>query len=121
MQLNFFVIPVMTAQAAQDEIDRFCAGQGVDRHLIDAGRSSCWAWCVKVELDARALPHALQTPEHRANSAKAAIDYRQVLSEAGFTFFAGCRKRTAEHERGVWMYASNAPRRAALHRWAPRG
>ena len=108
MQLYFFAIPALDPQAAQSELNRFCAGQrvvSVDRQFVDAGLDSHWAVCVTVAPGAGPLPDALKTPGRRAG-ASTRVDYKEVLNEADFAVFADLRvwRKSAAEQEGVPVY-----------------
>ena len=100
MKYRFFAVPAQTPEAAQEELNRFCAEQqvvSVDKQFVQHAESSYWALCVGY-LDQQGGPVSVR---------KDKIDYREVLSESDFALFAklrGLRKTLAEQE-GVPAYA----------------
>jgi superfamily II DNA helicase RecQ len=112
MSLNFFTIPALNPQPAQDALNDFCAAQrvvSVDRQFVAAGVDSFWAVCVTVAPGTGPLPAALKAGQRRSGgeNASARVDYKQVLNEADFARYADLRawrKAVAEHE-GVPVYA----------------
>lgn len=100
MKYRFFIVPVHAPEAAQDELNRFCAEKrvvSVDKQFAQHAESSYWALCVGY-LDQQGSPVSVR---------KEKIDYREVLSESDFALFAklrGLRKTLAEQE-GVPAYA----------------
>lgn len=117
MAMYFFAIPAQHPQPAQDELNRFCAGQrvvAIEREFVAAGLDSYWALCVTVASGAGPLPDALKAPERRsgppqaeAGAAPARVDYKQVLSEQDFAVYADLRawRKTAAEQEGVPVYA----------------
>lgn len=115
MPLYFFSIPALDPQAAQDEFNRFCDARrvvAVERRFVVDGRNSYWALCVTVASGAGPLPDALKPPERRTgprtegSGGSGRVDYKTVLSEQDFAFYADLRtwrKETAEAE-GVPVY-----------------
>lgn len=100
MKHRFFTIPANAPDAAQEELNRFCAGQrvvSVDKQFVQDAQRSYWALCV-CYLDGQEGPKA---------AAKGKIDYREVLNEQDFAVFAKLRtlrKELADGE-GVPAYA----------------
>ncbi len=102
MKYRFFTVPIHAPEAAQEELNRFCAEQrvvSVDKQCVQGAEGSYWALCVGY----------LDQPQGGPVSArgKDKIDYREVLSESDFALFAklrGLRKTLAEQE-GVPAYA----------------
>lgn len=117
MTLHCFTIPALSPDAAQAEVNAFCAGQRVlrlDRHFVADGAQSFWALCVEVAAGPGPLPDALKRSARKGADAgmvrgakTQAPDYKQLLSEADFAVFAALRdwrKAQAEAE-GVPLYA----------------
>ena len=115
MQQHFFAVPALHPEAAQEEVNAFCAAHrvvAVERQFVAAGLDSYWAVCVVVVLGAGPLPEAVKVTGRRSGArnqpgATARVDYRAVLSAVDFTLFAALRawrKTTAEQE-GVPIYA----------------
>lgn len=100
MKYRFFTIPAHAPDAAQEELNRFCAGQrlvSVDKQFVQDAERSYWAFCV-CYLDGQEGPKA---------TAKGKIDYREVLNEQDFAVFARLRtlrKELADGE-GIPAYA----------------
>ncbi len=100
MKYRFFAIPAHAPDAAQEELNRFCAGQrlvSVDKQFVQNAEQSYWAFCVGY-LDGQEGPKA---------AAKGKIDYREVLNEQDFAVFARLRtlrKELADGE-GIPAYA----------------
>lgn len=117
MSLHFFAIPALDPQLAQDDLNRFCAGQrvvAVERQFVADGANSYWALCVTVAEGAGPLPDALKSPERRSGvrsgtggESGGRIDYKAVLSEADFAVYAELRawRKTAAEREGVPVYA----------------
>ncbi|MEQ1516416.1 MAG: HRDC domain-containing protein [Usitatibacteraceae bacterium] len=107
MQMRFFTIPVFGGESAADELNRFLVGSrvvAVDRHLVQAGNNSAWAFCISYEASGDARPVVGDTHGRRVS---AKVDYREVLNEDDFAVYAklrALRKALAEKE-GVPAYA----------------
>jgi superfamily II DNA helicase RecQ len=101
MKYQFFAIPALNPDQAQEALNRFCAAHrvvAVDKELIVDGAKSFWSICVGYQ-DAGA--------EAPAQSRKGRVDYKEVLSEEEFVVYASLRdlrKELAEAE-GVPAYA----------------
>lgn len=106
-EYHFFAIPALTPQAAQTELNAFCAQHRVvalERQWLADGAGSHWAVCVTVAPGAGPLPDALKLP--RGKSA-VRVDYKDILGEADFKTYADLRawrKATSERD-GVPVYA----------------
>lgn len=100
MKYRFFTIPANAPDPAQEELNRFCAGQrvvSVDKQFVQDAERSYWAFCIGY-LDSQDSPKA---------TAKGKIDYREVLNEQDFAVFARLRtlrKELADGE-GIPAYA----------------
>jgi superfamily II DNA helicase RecQ len=100
MHVRFFTISVHGGEEAAEELNRFLAAHrvvAIDRELVHDGANSAWAVSVTV-VQAESRP---QIPK------KAAIDYKDVLSETDFAIYAklrSLRKALADQE-GVPSYA----------------
>ncbi len=98
MRLHFAIVPILSSQPAETELNRFLASHRIatiDRHFIADGERSAWAICVTY-LDTNSTPP----------SVKGRIDYRQILSPADFEVYArlrALRKEISEQE-GVPPY-----------------
>ena len=113
MSFHFFIVPITYPEAAQAELNAFLARErvlNVQRQFVAEGVNSFWAFCVELGAGPGPLPQGLKAHPARTagrEKAAAAIDYKQVLSEADFTVFAGLRelrKQLAQQE-GVPVYA----------------
>jgi len=52
MQMRFFTVPVFGGEPVADELCRFLAVSrvvAIDRHLVQAGNNSAWAFCISYE------------------------------------------------------------------------
>jgi len=100
MKYRFFTVPAHAPEAAQEELNRFCAEQrvvSVDKEFVHGAERSYWALCI-CYLDRQGGPLPTR---------KGKIDYREVLSQPDFALFAtlrGLRKTLAEQE-GIPAYA----------------
>ena len=100
MKYRFFAIPVHASDAAQEELNRFCAKQrlvSVDKQFVQNAEQCYWAFCIGY----------LDGQEGSKAATKGKIDYREVLNEQEFAVFARLRtlrKDLAEGE-GVPVYA----------------
>jgi superfamily II DNA helicase RecQ len=101
MKYHFFAIPANAPDAAQEELNRFCAGQrvvSVDKQLVQDADRSYWALCV-CYLDGQEEPTVA--------GKRSKVDYREVLNEQDFAVYAKLRtlrKELAEKE-GIPVYA----------------
>jgi superfamily II DNA helicase RecQ len=93
MPLRFFIVPAVSSQAAEDELNGFLARHrviGVDRRWVDLGTSSFWAICVDYlaagSVDARRGP----------SLGRNRVDYKQVLDPDEFTVFSRLRELRKE-------------------------
>ncbi len=84
MPLYFFTIPALDPLPAQEELNRFCAGQrvvSIDRQFVEAGINSYWSLCVCVATGPEPLPDALKAPESRGRAGREAggdrVDYKE--------------------------------------------
>ena len=71
MSLNFFTIPALNPQPAQNALNDFCAAQrvvSVDRQFVAAGADSFWAVCVTVAPGTGPLPAALKAAQRRSGA-----------------------------------------------------
>ena len=100
MQLKTFTISLHD-DGAEADVNAFLRQHrvlSIDRHFVEDGANSLWAICISY-IDPSNRP--------AANSKKAKIDYREVLSETDFALYArlrDLRKSIAEQE-GVPPYA----------------
>lgn len=107
MQMRFFTVPVFGGEPVADELCRFLAVSrvvAIDRHLVQAGNNSAWAFCISYEASNDARP-VVRDAHGRRTTAK--VDYREVLNEDDFAVYAklrALRKVLAENE-GVPAYA----------------
>lgn len=99
MRIEFFTVPILNADQARDELNRFIMGHrviSIDRNFVQDGPNSAWAFCIGYE-----------TTENAAPAKRGKIDYREVLSDQDFSVFVklrNLRKEWAERE-GVPAYA----------------
>ena len=100
MKYRFFAIPVHASDAAQEELNRFCAKQrlvSVDKQFVQNAEQSYWAFCIGY----------LDGQEGSKAATKGKIDYREVLNEQDFALFSRLRtlrKELADGE-GIPIYA----------------
>lgn len=92
MPLRFFVVPAMSPQEAEEELNGFLARHrvvGIDRRWVDLGTSSFWAVCVD---------HLVAGPDARrgASFGRNRVDYKQVLSPTEFAAFSRLRELRKE-------------------------
>ena len=100
MKYRFFSVPASMPAEEEEAVNRFCAEHrvvSVDKHLIQAGERSYWAFCIGY-LDKQAGP-----PSTR----KSRVDYREVLSNEEFALFAKLRdlRKTLAEQEGAPVYA----------------
>lgn len=106
-QYHFFAIPALSPQAAQAELNAFCAQRRVvalERQWLADGADSHWAVCVTVAPGAGPLPNVLK---HERGKSATRVDYKELLSDAHFKAYSDLRtwrKATSERE-GVPVYA----------------
>ncbi len=105
MKLRFFAIPAAMPEAAQEDINQFCAAHRVvstEKHLIQDGERSYWAVCVSYLEATHSPPSSGPSATRRGK-----IDYREVLDEQEFTLFARLRslRKTLSEQEGIPAYA----------------
>ena len=99
MRFHFITIPVFGESASEAELNRFVASHQVtrvERRFVEDGAESAWAVCVQyVEGGGR------------AQSSKAGLDYREVLSAQDFSVYAELRalRKTLAGGEGLPAYA----------------
>lgn len=107
MTRHYFAIPALHPQAAQDELNAFCAAHrvvAVDQQWLADGACSHWAVCVTVAAGPGPLPQALKGERGKPAGRP---DYKDLLSPADFECFAHLRvwRKAAAEQAGVPMYA----------------
>ena len=100
MKYRFFSVPASMPAEEEDAVNRFCAEHrvvSVDKHLIQAGERSYWAFCI-CYMDKQAGP---------LSTRKSRVDYREVLSNEEFALFAKLRdlRKTHAEQEGAPVYA----------------
>lgn len=113
MSFHFFTVPITNPEAAQAELNAFLARErvlNVQRHFVAEGVNSFWAFCVELGAGPGPLPDAVKAHPGRVSGrdkTSAAVDYKQVLSEADFAVLAGLRewRKQAAQAEGVPIYA----------------
>lgn len=99
MKYEFFAIPALSPEKAQEELNRFMAAHrvaGVEKMFVPEGQNSFWSICVGY------VEHGV-TPA----APKGKIDYREVLDEKAFAVFARLRtlRKSLSEKEGVPAYA----------------
>jgi superfamily II DNA helicase RecQ len=98
--MRFFTIPVVDADEAVQELERFLAEHrilAIDRRFVPDGRNSAWCLCIEY----------LEAAEQPPTTKRGKVDYREVLDEQDFLRYSRLRelrKRLAERE-GLPVYA----------------
>lgn len=113
--LHFFIVPALTPQAAQAELNAFLQQNRVvhvEKQWVADAAASFWSLCVTVVDGPGPLPANLRAPGQGARGGGGTagggkIDYREVLNEADFTVFAELRNLRASiaQAEGVPPYA----------------
>ena len=105
MQLRFFTIPVLGAEATTNELNRFLSGHrilAIDRQFVADGAASLWAVCISFDEG-----HSVQAPRLAEPARRGKPDFKDVLSPPEFAVFArlrALRKERADAD-GVPAYA----------------
>ena len=105
MPFRVFVIPVLYADAATEELNSFLASHRIvqiERHLIEQGNQSAFAFCVEYILSAPSIHRPLKNQLSRNR-----IDYKAILSPDEFTVFSLLRELRKElsQQEGVPVFA----------------
>jgi superfamily II DNA helicase RecQ len=107
MQFGFFRIPLGSAEAHVEELNRFLRTHrilNVQRELVQESGSPCWAVCVEY---LEPVAGGSGSGGQQSGTQKPKIDYREVLSQADFAVFSRLRqlrKELAERD-GQPVYA----------------
>lgn len=104
MKLQFFAIPAMWPENAQQMLNAFCAQHRVttmEKHFVDLGTESYWSICVTF-IDGINL-----TIHTGAANRRERIDYREVLGEQDFVIYAQLRnlRKSLSEQEGIPAYA----------------
>src|SRR5690348_5533335 len=92
MPFKFFVVPMLSAETAERELNGFLAQRrvvSVERRLVQHGESWFWTFCVDYLDGAAAAPLPTST---RPTGAKAKVDYREVLQPDEFAVYVRLRE-----------------------------
>lgn len=93
MPFAIFQIPVLHGEEAQAELNTFLESHRalrVERQFVSQGDTSFWTFCVDYSTTSRSVA-ARGSTLGRGGSAKAKIDYREILSPEDFQVFAKLR------------------------------
>jgi hypothetical protein len=81
MKFEFFLIPALSPDIAQQELNSFCGSHRIvtiEKHFVANGEQSYWAVCVSY----------LDNEKKITAPGNSKVDYRQILDEHEFTVFA---------------------------------
>lgn len=104
MNYKIFALPAIGAEQAEQQLNDFLASHKiiqVDRQFINQAELSYWSLCVCYQAQSTTAKTTTNTTK------KARIDYREVLTEQQFSYFAALRelrKQLAEQD-GVPVFA----------------
>lgn len=102
MKYKFFAIPARNPDTVTEELNAFCSQHRIsfiEKQLVLDGADSFWSVCV-TWLDGEAAPSS-------GHGKKAAVDYKQVLSESDFDAYVQLRdlRKELSESQGVPPYA----------------
>lgn len=96
MQIKLFNVPISDTGSSLEEMNGFLRNNkvlDVGQEFVQSDRGSIWCFCV------RYIDGALPSKSTTGSSAKAKVDYKEVLDDATFCVFSKlrvCRKLIAE-------------------------
>ncbi len=105
MPYRVFVVPLLYADAATEELNSFLASHRIvqiERRWMDQGNQSTLVFCVEYVL---ASPKPDRNPKSQLSRNR--IDYKQILSPGEFTIFSLLRdlRKELSQQEGVPVFA----------------
>jgi len=91
MAQRFFIVPVQSSDAAEEDLNTFLSSHKVltiDRRWVDLGANSFWAFCVDFIPTSRGTEPGART----AGSNRNRVDYKDVLAPDEFAVFSTLRQ-----------------------------
>ncbi|WP_347986372.1 HRDC domain-containing protein [Methylomonas sp. AM2-LC] len=104
MKYKFFAIPATNPESIESQLNAFCSSHRIsfiEKHLVMDGANSFWSFCI-AWLEGDGVPSTAIN-----SSAKATVDYKQILSEVDFALYVELRnfRKDLAEQQNVPPYA----------------